>query len=413
MVMKNVAFAKNNLYFKLLSMFNKTVITVFFSTVFFTSYAQEIGANFNHNPEIIDFNYLQKTPVEWIRTTPYIFEYIYGLKDPATEPGLQKLIDAKKNGYKIAFGFRWDFKKFNLDIPKPGSADEKKYFDVAKAILNRVGGCVSIFKLGNEPNLETKQSDLQMNNEGYVPLVKFTERLLTEVVEPYYAKYKHVKRPDIYTGSLPRLFLKAEQNIPGVIGLIQLAQNDKRIKGLSVHLHISDSIEMEQAFRFVRSIMPDKPIIIPEFSLYRLFNQHNSDELGDNTAGINFANKYGYENSLKLYEWYSKANSQRVSAEEWHAMFNSRTWFPKNFMQTYYRFFKKYGVVLATYGFLSQSAPAKMNAKSPTWFINPIFPVKSLQPQADGSFSPNPLWFDDFIDVVNQGKEWKKNGSKL
>lgn len=48
--------------------------------------AQEIGANFNHEPEIIDLQYLRKSPVEWIRTTPYIFEYINGQKDPATEP---------------------------------------------------------------------------------------------------------------------------------------------------------------------------------------------------------------------------------------------------------------------------------------------------------------------------------------
>ena len=66
-------------------------------------YAQEIGANFNHDPEIIDLACLKKTPVEWIRTTPYIFQYIQGEKDPATEPGLQKVIDARKAGYKVAF----------------------------------------------------------------------------------------------------------------------------------------------------------------------------------------------------------------------------------------------------------------------------------------------------------------------
>jgi len=370
--------------------------------------AQEIGANFNHDPEIIDISYLKKTPVQWIRTTPYIFEYINGRKSAAAEPGLQKVIDAKKAGYKVAFGYRWDFKQFNLDIPAAGSPDEIKYFKTATEILERVGPFIDIFKLGNEPNLETKDNDLQLNKQGFVPLVRFTERLLTEVVEPYYKKHPELHRPDVYAGSLPRLFMKEEQKNPGVTGLIKLAQENKNIKGLSIHLHIADSLEMEECFRFVRSIMPGKPIIVPEFSLFRLYNTHVSDELGDSPGGIAFAQKYGYAPSMKLYEWYSKANTDRVSAKEWEDMFASRKWFPQHFLQTYYRYFQKYGVVLATYGYFSQSAPKKMGPGSPTWFINPIFPTKSLLPHADGSYTENPLWFADFTDIINKGKTTKK-----
>ncbi len=365
--------------------------------------AQEIGANFNHDPEIIDMVYLRKTPVEWIRTTPYIFEYIRGEKDPATEPGLQKLIDAKKAGYKVAFGFRWDFRKYKLPIPAPGSAEEKKYFATATAILDRVGAYVDIFKLGNEPNLETMEQDLQLSAEGVVPLVRFMERLLNEVVEPYYQKHKVVTCPDVYVGSLPALFEKEQQQKPGVVGLIRLAQENSRIKGLAIHLHISDSLEMDKAFLFVRSIMPDKPIIVPEYSLFRLYNHHVSDELGSSEAGIAFARKYDHPPGMKLYEWYSKANTEKVSAEEWAELFASRVWFPPHFMQTYYRYFRKYGVVLATYGYLSQSAPAKVTPSTGIWFVNPIFPMKSLQRQADGSYTPNPLWFNDFVDIVKHG----------
>jgi hypothetical protein len=376
--------------------------------VFFSIHAQEIGANYNHNPEIIDFNYLKKTPVEWIRTTPYIFDYINGEKDVDTETGLQNVINAKNKGYKVAFGFRWDFKKYKLKIPAPNSIEEKKYFRVALQIIERVGSAIDIFKLGNEPNGETLPEDLQKNAEGIVPLVRFTERLLTEVVEPYYALHKNLKKPDVYAGSLPRLFLKKEQINPGVIGLIQLAQDNSGIKGLSVHLHIADSTEMDNAFDFVRSIMPQKPIIIPEYSLFRLYNKHLTDELGDSDNGKVFAAKYNYPASMKTYQWYSKANSQRVSATEWSDFFASRYWFPQHFMQTFYRYFQKFGVVLATYGYISQSALKKMAPDSPTWFINPIFPTKSLNVQPDGSYTANPLWYDDFVDIINKGKLWKK-----
>ncbi len=383
-------------------------LIVFLSSLNTRVTAQEIGANFNHDPEIIDISYLQKTPVEWIRTTPYIFEYINGQKDPETEIGLAKIIEAHQTGYKVAFGFRWDFKKFNLNIPAPGSAEEKRYFAVASKILGKIGPCIHVFKLGNEPNLETKEEDLQINSEGIVPLVLFTERLLTEVVESYYTKHPGLKRPDVYVGSLPALFEKKQQQSQGVIGLINLAQENAAIKGLAVHLHISDPLQMEKAFLFVRSLMKNKPIIIPEFSLSRLNNMHIADELGDSPEGISFAKKYNYQPSMKLYEWYSKVNTAKVSAQEWEALFTSRKWFPQHFMQTYFRYFHKYGVVLATYGFFSQSAPSKMGPNSPTWFINPIFSNKSLLPHPDGSYMENPLWFDDFCDMVNKGKGLKK-----
>lgn len=261
-----------------------------------------------------------------------------------------------------------------------------------------------MFKLGNEPNLETMKEDKLTDEKGLVPLVRFTERLLTQVVNPFYKANKSVTRPDIYVGSLPRLFLKEEQTNPGVLGLIKLAETRNDIKGLSVHLHISDSMEMEEAFRFVRTKMPLKPIIIPEFSLFRLYNQHVSDSLGDSENGRAFCKKYKYSPSMKLYQWYSKANTERVSATEWEDMFYSRTWFPKHFMKTYYRYFQKYGVVLATYGYLSQSAPQQMGPNSPTWFINPIFPMKSLKTLPDSSYAPNPLWYDDFNQITQQGK---------
>lgn len=328
--------------------------------------AQEIGANFNHDPEIIDLSYLQKTSVEWIRTTSYIFEYINGQKDPETEIGLTKIIEAHRAGYKVAFGFRWDFKKFNLNIPAPGSSEEKRYFAVATKIIEKLGPYINTFKLGNEPNLETKEEDLQINSEGIVPLVLFTERLLTEVVESYYTKHPGLKRPDVYVGSLPALYERKQQQSQGVIGLIKLAQGNDAIKGLAVHLHIIDSLQMGKVFLFVRLIMKKKPIIIPEFSLFRLYNIHIADELGDSPEGNTFAMKYKYQPSMKLYKWYSKVNTEKVSAQEWEAMFTSRKWFPQHFMQTYFRYFHKYGVVLATYGFFSQSAPLKMGPNSPT-----------------------------------------------
>lgn len=71
-------------------------------------------------------------------------------------------------------------------------------------------------------------------------------------------------------------------------------------------------------------------------------------------------------------------------------------------------YIKNNGVVLATYGYFSQSAPQKVGPNTPTWFVNPIFPGKSLLPHADGSVMENPLWYQDFVDAAKMGKESKE-----
>ena len=366
--------------------------------------AQEIGANFNHEPEMIDIELLKRVPVQWIRTTPYIFEYIDGEKDPATAIGLGNIVKAKEAGYKVAFGFRWDFRKYRLRIPLPDSAAERKDFATATQILDRVGPYVDNFALGNEPTLETENADMLPDADGVIPLVRFTERLRTQVVEPYFNKHPQLKRPVIYVGSLPALFEPKMQQLPAVTGLIRLAQNTPAITGLAIHLHLEGEQQMREAFRFVRERLPKKPIIVPEFSLHRLYVDHLTDKLGEDDKGKTFCERFKRDPDMRLNEWYSLANQHRVSPDEWAAMFASRSWFPPHFLLTFYRYFQTYGVALATYGFLSQYAPAHVPADGLAWFINPIFPFKSLPLNADGSYPRNPLWFDDFVSIVKRGR---------
>ena len=75
------------------------------------SYSQQLGLNFNHNPENIDFKYVKKIDVKWIRITPRILDYTDGILNAETDTGIQKIVEAGKMGYNIAFGFRWDFKQ--------------------------------------------------------------------------------------------------------------------------------------------------------------------------------------------------------------------------------------------------------------------------------------------------------------
>ncbi|MCG8528516.1 MAG: hypothetical protein MI748_19215 [Opitutales bacterium] len=361
--------------------------------------AQQLGANFNHNPEIIDFDLLEIAEVEWVRATPRIIDYLNGKLQLEDDPGLAKIVEAGERGYQVAFGFRWDFKMHKMRIPTPGSAEEKALFDLEYRILEIVGPHVDLFKLGNEPNLETHREDQQPDESGVIPLVRFTERQLTHVVEKYYANHPELKRPDVYVGSFPRLFMEEEQKNPGVIGMMELVENDSRIAGLAIHLHISRMSQIEDSFEFARKYVTEKPFIIPEFSLHRLYLEKIEEPIAINKAGRDFLKKYGHPGWWKMYDWYTHANSNRVLPQELADLFSTRNWYPDHYLRSYFEAYKKYGVFLATYPLLQQSCPRIMTPDSPCWFLNPILMQITLEKQPDGTPGRNPLVFEDYISI--------------
>ena len=284
-------------------------------------------------------------------------------------------------------------------MPEPGSPKEAEYFKTVDQILNRVGEYVDIFKLGNEPNLETIESDLQYNKENRVPLVVFTERLMDHVIA-YYKSHPSWKMPEIYAGSLPALFEKAQQQKPGVYELIKFAQNRPEIKGFAVHLHIADTLQIPQALAFVRSIMPDKPIIVPEFSLFRLYNKHFGDKIAASVRGLAFVKKYHLSPDIKVHEWLGLVNAGKIPHQQWEEMFLSQDWYPSHYLKTYYRYFTGYNVVLATYPLLQQGFDKDVKANSASWFLNPLFLQKSFSLNPQKEYYVNPLSYSDFTSLL-------------
>lgn len=379
------------------------ILAMLFAITSMAVYSQQLGLNFNHNPENIDFKYVNKVHPDWIRTTPRILDYVDGQLSVQNNPGIKKIIRAGKQGYKIVFGFRWDFKKRQLLLPAPGSAREIRYFKMVDSILEKVGPYVRLFALGNEPNLETMESDLQYNQRHEVPLIIFTNRLMQHVLK-FYKQHSGWELPKLYAGSLPALFEHAQQQKPGVFELIKFAQKNKEISGLAIHLHIEDTLEIAEAFKFVRSLMPHKPIIVPEFSLFRLYNKHFKDSIGSSPSGAEFLQKYHLSPDLKVYQWLTMANNKQVPYTEWADMFTSQSWYLPHYLWAYYRYFTQNGVILATYPLLQQGYSKRVTPKTPSWFLNPLFIQKTFGKNNNGDYYTNPLVYQDFMQLLEIGK---------
>ncbi|MCG8688937.1 MAG: T9SS type A sorting domain-containing protein, partial [Desulfobacterales bacterium] len=70
----------------------------------------------------------------------------------------------------------------------------------------------------------------------------------------------------------------------------------------------------------------------------------------------------------------------------------------------FYDLYNQYGVVLATFPLLQQSAPKSIDPSTLIWFINPIYGQKSLVNQPNGDYSINATSFYDYITIVNKGR---------
>ncbi|MCM5661806.1 LamG-like jellyroll fold domain-containing protein [Galbibacter mesophilus] len=387
-----------------MNFFSKTAFCLFaFGLLFNTIKAQEIGANFNHDFNALNFDYLQRSQVDWIRTTPYITDYIFKGRSVQNSDQFTTVNDLKNSGYKIAFGFRWDFKALNMRIPEPNSEAEQKCFAVADSILDIVGPSVDLFKLGNEPQLETFDEDMVPNNDGVIPLVRFFKRLNNLVIKPYFETNRPNNEPPVYVGSLVNLQFQNAQNLPAVVELMNYVQTSDDIDGAAIHLHARSLDDVETAIKYARSVITEKPFMVPEFSLQGLFRSTLEETLGNSPEGIAFAQKYGRDPSLKLYEYYTIMNTNKWTPVELQEYFDTRDWFPHNFLMTYYYLFKQYGVTLATYPLSQQSAPQTVTPENTIWFFNPIYGQKLIELKPNGDWNENPIAFDDFMSILNGG----------
>lgn len=367
----------------------------------------ELGANFNHAPHHIDFDYLEKSTVDWIRTTPWVFHFLNGRRDIDTDEGLANVVEAGERGHKVAFGYRWDFRRNEMRVPAPGSAEETRLFDYARRMLERIGPHVRIMKLGNEPHLETLEEDLVPGPDGTIPIVVFTERLLTEVVEPHYAKHSSWQRPQVYVGSLVHLYTERAQESPCNEALVALARDNDAIHGLAVNLHIFGLRGIETSFEYIRERMPDKPIIVPEFSLHRMYQQRANERLGETPLGEAFATKYHRDPDWRMHQLYTLATNERITGSELLDLMVSRSWYPAHYLRSFFMYFRQYGVVLATYPILQQHVTENAEEDTRLWFLNPIFCQISLEREEDGTHGKNPLVYNDFIDLVEAGRPAK------
>src|SRR5690606_40255655 len=69
-----------------------------------------------------------------------------------------------------------------------------------------------------------------------------------------------------------------------------------------------------------------------------------------------------------IHEWLTLVNTGKIPYQQWEEMFLSQDWYVPNYLDTYYRYFKEYNVVLATYPLFQQGYTKEVKVSSDSWF---------------------------------------------
>lgn len=343
-----------------------------------------LGANFNEHHEDVDYRDLEKADASWIRIFLTMTEVDHG----AAEHGVvRQTLDAGSRGYRTLLSLKWPFSK--RDFPKPGSAAMEQEFARLDAVLPLVMGKVDILVIGNEPYIESREADRD------VDLNTFYEAMAARVIA-YRAKHcVESCRTRLYMGALNRLDLK--KNItPSTDRWMEYVRTTPEIDGVDIHPHIP-SIEASRPF--LDYILPrmraEQKFLVTEFSLVWWWKENLTKPIP-----VAFAEKYGVPGTAQNWQVIKAALEAPVAKPQWDDFLSMSPWFEsrKHYLRDQMKMFRDTGrLAVATYGFKQGSSMSNnFGAEKTPWLLNSVFAPRTVRANPDGSAAANYAWIDDF-----------------
>lgn len=371
--------------------------------------AQELGANFNENLELVFPSQIERANVLWVRAFVNVMEcltisnnIITGVDDDAINAlELDSLISATQltvNGenIKLIFTFKFEFDDtFMGRVPEAGSTEIKYIYSAMKQILQKddLGTYVDILVVGNEPMWETPTDDANVSR-----LTDFTNEALDYAS---FWKKSGAWNYDIYVGALNRFAELSSNSIRNAI--LNIAKTNDIVVGLDLHPHMIGMDELGETFVALRETEGfTKDVIVTEFSLHRLFVDYQNTLLGT------WGTEHGYSSSLKMYQWVNSLleNSEageNNSKDDFMSYFNAQSWYPQNWFTQCWDVFKKYNVKAATYGFVRKlNAGYRISGTgSDMWVLNAYYNQALFGNDETGFWETNPMVYSEFNAVIS------------
>jgi hypothetical protein len=343
-----------------------------------------LGANYNEHYEDVDYRDLKKADASWVR----IFLTMPQLDRGAAEHGaVRATLDAGSHGHQTILSLKWPFP--NRDFPKPGSAEMDKELARLDAVLPLVMGKVDILVIGNEPYIESREGDRDLD------LNAFYEAMAARVIAFRAQKCGENCKTHLYMGALNRLDLK--KNVTkSTDRWMEYVKATPELDGVDIHPHINT---IEASKPFLDYILPrmrtEQKFLVTEFSLVWWWKQNLTKPIP-----ATYAEKYGVATNTQNWQVIKAALEQPFAKQRWDDFLSMSPWFEsrKHYLRNQMKMFRDTGrLAVATYGFKQGSSMSNNFGPDKTpWLLNSVFAPRTIQANADGSAAANYAWIDDF-----------------
>ncbi len=338
----------------------------------------EMGVNVNERPHWLKKDLLELSQTTWVRAFIEFSHYVKGQRDMKNDMRVRHLKSVAEDGYKVVLSIKWNLNEAGWRIPEPGSSREQDWLRFTTDLLNELEGDISILVLVNEITIDTPEKDLQPIENGEIPFVRFQKRLLDHISQ------LKPKNPDgnplpIYTGGFTRLDKQELQDHPVNRAMFKWINEDDRLTGADYHIHQPDYKTSMESSNFIRKQIPEKPLIVTEFSFVWKWKAHLGDRIGATDGGRKFAEKYGIDSDITVADYCTRTFADRVPENQWHDFLKSQSWYEPDYLDILGRMMERHGVVVATYAFTQN--PEGGGARNITPESNPWFMHQILMPQ--------------------------------
>ncbi len=359
----------------------------------------ELGANFNENLHAARVPALDAGHARWIRGFLPVGEFVSGPRRLETDPGVATFRAAAASGRKIALTLKWDFKRSRWRVPAPDSDREKACFAWTLAAVRHLRP--DLLLLVNEIFIDTEEADTRPGPDGAIPVARLLQRLAAHVQAARLTTPDGAPLP-VGCGGFTRLHAPVMQHHPLTRALLPWLAASPHLTHVNFHLHHATLAEFDTALAFLRRHIPDRPLVVTEFSRVQAYRAHLADRLDATPAGREFAVNFGRDPTQTVADFLSAAARQPVSEKELHAFLRSQSWFDPEFLERACGLMERYGVTLATYAYLQEAsglerAGRALSPDQPPWRLNPIFQERHARVPDSDRLATAPGFFETFV----------------
>jgi hypothetical protein len=340
-----------------------------------------IGVNYNGAFHNYDPTNMATTNTVWFRGFIDYFAFKNGQRNLSTDPDILALEACHNAGYKSVVNIKFDYSNMAFPATQSGINSALSYLNT---LLAAIYPYCDVIVGGNEPFIESQTYDRGTH------LLNFYEAVANNI---HTFEANQLRKAPLYVGAFNNLWNTSWQTTT-TANLLAFVKANTWITGIDLHIHHTNASDVTGAFNYAApKILSTQQIIVTEFSLVHLWNNHMSDLIPSQLA-----TQYGVDPATQNCDFLTSAIASPVSLDEWICWLSNSSWYEtnKNCITNDFDAFCTYPqFAMAMYAFWQNQG--SFTCGTTPWELNPIFANQTVVPGSNGLPQGNYEMLNDFL----------------